>query len=288
MRFIKNRSIRSMASLRSTAGACPELCRRAPFKPPPLFLPRDAGEDEGGGLNGLKLLNKTFYSITPLFLALMSLVLTIACDRLPGKPDEAARWKRPTEVVAFDQLYAGNCSGCHGADGRLGAARPLNDPLYLALVNDDTLRQVIAQGVPNTAMPAFVQQQGGILTDEQIKVVVQGIRSRWARSDQFNAVTLPAYRTEQDSKSGDVSRGLVVYKSYCSQCHDADGRGHPKGGAIMDPNYLALVSDQSLRTTVIAGRSDLGKPDWRDNVPGRPMSPQEISDVVAWIASHRR
>jgi len=99
---------------------------------------------------------------------------------------------------------------------------------------------------------------------------------------------LPAYRTEQDSKSGDVSRGLVVYKSYCAQCHDADGRGHPKGGAIVDPNYLALVSDQSLRTTVIVGRSDLRKPDWRDNVPGRPMSPQEISDVVAWIASHRR
>src|ERR1043166_5104514 len=209
--------------------------------------------------------------------------LSASCDRLPGKPNEAARWKRPTEVVAFDQLYAENCSGCHGADGRLGAARPFNDPLYLALVNDDVLRQVIAQGVPNTAMPAFVQQQGGNLTDEQIKVLVQGIRSRWARSDQFAAVTSPPYRTEQDSKSSDVSRGLVVYKSYCAQCHDAGGPGRPKGGALLDPNYLALVSDQSLRTTVIAGRSDLGKPDWRDNVPGRPMSPQEISDVVAWI-----
>jgi cytochrome c oxidase cbb3-type subunit III len=213
--------------------------------------------------------------------------LSASCDRLPGKPDEAARWKRPTEVVDFNHLYAENCSGCHGADGRLGPARPLNDPLYLALVNDENLRQAIAQGVPRTTMPAFEQRQGGNLTDEQIKVLVQGIRSRWARSDQFNAVTLPAYRTEQNSKSGDVSHGLVVYKSYCSQCHDADGRGHPKGGAIVDPNYLALVSDQSLRTTVIAGRSDLGKPDWRHNVPGRPMSPQEISDVVAWIASHR-
>jgi len=282
MRFIKKRSNRSTAN--------------APFKPPPLFLPRGAGEDEGEGLNGLNRLNglsHTFtpllhYSITPLFLALMSVVLTMACDRLPGKPDEAARWKRPSEVVAFNQLYAENCSGCHGADGRLGAARPLNDPLYLALMNDDVLRQVIAQGVPNTAMPAFVQQQGGNLTDEQIKVLVQGIRSHWAGSDQLAAVTLPAYRTERDSKSGDVSHGSVVYKSYCAQCHDADGSGHPKGGAIVDPNYLALVSNQSLRTTVIAGRSDLGKPDWRNNIPGRPMSPQEISDVVAWIASHRK
>ena len=214
--------------------------------------------------------------------------LSASCDRLPGKPNEAARWKRPTEVVDFNHLYAENCSGCHGADGRLGAARPLNDSLYLALVNDENLRQVIAQGVPRTTMPAFEQRQGGNLTDEQIKVLVQGIRSRWARSEQFKTVTLPYYGAGKDSAPGDAIRGLVAYKTYCAQCHDAAGLGHPKGGAIVDPNYLALVSDQSLRTTVIAGRSDLGKPDWRDNVPGRPMSPQEISDVVAWIASHRR
>src|SRR5947199_718037 len=164
--------------------------------------------------------------IVPAAATLLIVGLSASCDRLPGKPNEAARWKRPTEVVDFNHLYAENCSGCHGADGRLGAARPLNDSLYLALVNDENLRQVIAQGVPRTTMPAFEQRQGGNLTDEQIKVLVQGIRSRWARSEQFKTVTLPAYRTEQDSKSGDVSRGLGVYKSYCSQCHDADGRGH--------------------------------------------------------------
>ena len=219
---------------------------------------------------------------------LLIVALSASCDRLPGKPDEAARWRPPAEVMDFNQLYAQNCSGCHGADGRLGAARPINDPLYLALVNDETLRQVITQGVPKTAMPAFVEQQGGNLTDDQIKVLVQGMRSRWARSEQFKAVALPAYGTEKDFMPGDATRGLVVYKTYCAQCHDAHGRGNPKGGSVVDPNYLALVSDQSLRTTVIVGRSDLRKPDWRDNVPGRPMSQEEISDVVAWIASHRR
>jgi hypothetical protein len=66
--ILKRGSIRSIASLRSTAGACPELCQRAPFKPPPpirsgagsLFLPHVAGEDEGGGLNGLNGLNNKF------------------------------------------------------------------------------------------------------------------------------------------------------------------------------------------------------------------------------------
>jgi len=47
------------------------------------------------------------------------------------------------------------------------------------------------------------------------------------------------------------------------------------------------VSDQGLRTTVIAGRADLGAPDWRGNVPGRPMSSDEVSDVVAWLAARR-
>jgi hypothetical protein len=81
------------------------------------------------------------YSNTPLLVAFMILVLTAACDRLPGKPKLEERWKPGTEVTDFSQLYAQNCSGCHGADGRLGAARPLNDPLYLALASGSRCAQ---------------------------------------------------------------------------------------------------------------------------------------------------
>jgi hypothetical protein len=52
-------------------------------------------------------------------------------------------------------------------------------------------------------------------------------------------------------------------------------------------SFLALVNDQELRTIVIAGRPELGAPDWRSDIPGKPMSPQDISDVVAWLASQR-
>ena len=77
------------------------------------------------------------YSTIPFLLAL---ILATGCDRLPGKPTPEERWRPATEVTDFSQLYAVNCAGCHGADGRLGAARPLNDPLYLALVSAATLR----------------------------------------------------------------------------------------------------------------------------------------------------
>jgi hypothetical protein len=31
----------------------------------------------------------------------------------------------------------------------------------------------------------------------------------------------------------------------------------------------------------------MGAPDWRGNVPGKPMSSQNVSDVVAWLAAQR-
>ena len=84
-----------------------------------------------------------------------------------------------------------------------------------------------------------------------------------------------------------MQRGEAAFRTYCASCHGARGEGTPKGSAITDDSFLALISDQGLRTVVIAGRPDLGAPDWRGNVPGRPMSEQEVTDVVAWLASQR-
>lgn len=224
---------------------------------------------------------------------MLSIAWASGCDRLPGKPSEEERWIAPAQIVDFDQLYGQNCAGCHGADGRLGAARPLNDPLYLSLVSTDNLRQVVKQGMPSTTMPAFSRQFGGSLTDAQVDLMVDQMRMRWGRPDEFKDVMLPPYSVQETAAGGsgpapgDPQHGFAVYGVYCAQCHGADGTGGSNGGSIVDPNFLRLVSDQSLRTTVIAGRQDIGKPDWRANLPSRPMSPEEISDVVAWIAARR-
>src|SRR5260370_36303926 len=78
-----------------------------------------------------------------------------ACDALPGRPAVANREVMPSQVTAFDVLYERNCAGCHGAGGRLGAARSLHDPVYLALASADPLRTIIGEGVPGTHMPAL-------------------------------------------------------------------------------------------------------------------------------------
>jgi mono/diheme cytochrome c family protein len=216
-------------------------------------------------------------------LLLAGLVLA-GCDALPGKPKPGAHDVVPSQVVAFDTLYARHCAGCHGAEGRLGAARPLNDPVYLAVTPRERLRQVIARGVPGTSQPAFARSAGGDLTDTQIDALVQGLVRTWARPDAARDAALPPY----DGAAGDVERGKAVYGTACATCHGPDGAGGPKGGPVVDPSYLALTSDQGLRTTVIAGRPDLGMPDWRGYVTGQPLTPQQVSDVVAWLVAQRR
>jgi cytochrome c oxidase cbb3-type subunit 3 len=211
------------------------------------------------------------------------------CDSLPGRPNAANREVLPSQVMAFDVLYKQNCAGCHGTDGRLGAARPLNDPIYLALVSSDRLRQIIAEGVPGTSMPASGVSAGGDLTDGQVDALVKGMLVHWARPEAVKGVTLPPYAAQAMGwSSAQRERGAAVYASSCASCHGPDGKGGPKAGSVVDPSYLALVSDQSLRTTVIAGRPDLGKPDWREDIPGQPLTPEQISDLVAWLAGHRQ
>ena len=81
----------------------------------------------------------------------------------------------PDTVTDFATLYGNNCAGCHGPDGRNGAARPLNDPLYLALIGKEKLRDVIANGVPHTAMTGFSQSAGGTLSDQQVSLLAEQI-----------------------------------------------------------------------------------------------------------------
>lgn len=215
--------------------------------------------------------------------AVLSLLLS-ACSSPHGQPQKDSEPVAPSQILEFATLYAQNCAGCHGARGRGGAAIALADPVYLAIVNEPSMRTVIANGVHGTSMPAFAQSAGGMLTDEQVDVITSGIFSHWAQRGILDRSDRPSYA---ERNLGAAANGELVYGTYCASCHGPGGRGGPKGSAIINDSFLALVSDQGLRTIVIAGRPELGAPDWRGNVPGKPMSDQEITDVVAWLASHR-
>jgi cytochrome c oxidase cbb3-type subunit III len=211
------------------------------------------------------------------------LLACAACSSSPGVYRTEAAVVPPSEVVDFKQIYGRNCAGCHGLDGKGGVAIALANPVFLAITDDTLIRRIASDGVPETPMPAFAQSAGGMLTDKQIDVIVHGIRS-WQKPDGLLDETPPPFTPQAP---GDPKRGADAFRTYCSSCHGADGRGGNKASSIVDGSYLALVSDQLLRTVVIAGRPELGAPDWRGDVVGRAMSAQDISDVVAWLSSQR-
>ena len=215
---------------------------------------------------------------------LLAIISGWGCNGAPGRPGADSAVIPPNRVVDFDVLYASNCAGCHGTNGAGGLASRLADPLYLAIADDATIRRITAEGVTGTAMPAFAQSAGGMLTAEQVDVIVKGIRARWSRPTSLLDVALPSYAAQ---KPGDAKHGAAAYAVFCASCHGPAGRGGSQASSIVDGAYLATVSDQSLRTTVIVGRPDMGAPDWRNDVPGRPMSPEDISDVVAWLSAQR-
>jgi cytochrome c oxidase cbb3-type subunit III len=214
----------------------------------------------------------------------LALLLLSACAAPHGQPQKGVEAVAPNQVVDFGTLYSQNCAGCHGTEGRGGAAMALANPVYLAIVDEHAMHNVVANGVHGTSMPAFAESAGGLLTDEQINVISSGMFSRWGRDGILRGTKPPSYAAKT---MGDAARGEIAFGTYCASCHGTEGHGGSKGSAINNDSFLALVSDQGLRTIVITGRPDLRAPDWRGNVPGKPMSDQEITDVVAWLASRR-
>jgi cytochrome c oxidase cbb3-type subunit 3 len=223
------------------------------------------------------------YQTILLSLAPFAALFCVSCNGSPGRPGVDSEVVRPSEILDFDVLYSQNCAACHGSAGKGSAANALADPVFLAIADDAQILRVTTNGTPGTPMPAFAQSAGGMLTDTQIDVLVRGIRS-WQKSGVLNGANPPPYTADGP---GDSQQGSIAYATYCSACHGSEGRGDKKGSSIVNSSFLALVSDQYLRTTVIVGRPELGAPDWRNDVQGHPMSAQEVSDVVAWLAAQR-
>ena len=224
--------------------------------------------------------------------ALTMVIATTGCRRAPGKPGAEPEVARPEQLVDFPTLYGENCASCHGVKGQNGAAISLSNPVYISIAGVENIRRVTAEGVRGTAMPPFARSSGGMLTDQQIAILAHGIVSTWSNPSALAGQTPPAYVS---SISGDALRGRVVFNTLCASCHGVDAAGGralngATTGPLVDPAYLALVSDQSLRSIIISGKPEQGMPDWRNHQAGsvaHTLSEQEIADVVRWLGSHR-
>jgi cytochrome c oxidase cbb3-type subunit III len=249
-------------------------------------------------------------------LVLVLLAVGAAGCGLPGQPDPKARPIAPDRVTAFDALYSQNCAGCHGADGKLGPAPPLNDPLFRAIVPVETVEQVVAAGRPGTLMPAFSSEHGGPLTPAQVAVLVNEVKGipyrvrdnepdgvssamvvvrvpdgeapAWGALDPAPEGTPPYLAPKA---GGDPNAGRDRFLTACASCHGDNGQAPPKDSqpalAIHDPAFLNLISDQALRRIVITGRADLRMPDFAHHGKAA-LTAADVTNLVALLSSWRR
>ncbi len=106
-------------------------------------------------------------------------------DQLTALTTYALNLSQGSPIEAGRQLFAQNCTGCHGASGegspnpsRPGdMIAPINSSEFLKTRDDITLKAIISQGQPDAGMTPFGASSGGPLDDDQIDAIVAFLRS---------------------------------------------------------------------------------------------------------------
>ncbi len=153
----------------------------------------------------------------------------------------------------------------------------LASPAYIAYAGRDHIAAITANGIGGSLMPAFATHAGGLLTDEQVGVLADGIVSRWGRTQDLAGATPLPY---DSTAVGDPGSGETLYRADCLHCHALGP------ASILSPTYLALVSNGGLRTLLVAGKPEAGMPDWRGYLGGA-LTDQQLADLVSFMASRR-
>jgi cytochrome c oxidase cbb3-type subunit 3/ubiquinol-cytochrome c reductase cytochrome c subunit len=180
------------------------------------------------------------------------------------------------------QLFAANCSACHGQFGEGGPnptragdmIPPISSAEFLGTRDDGTIRNIIAQGQPDLGMNPFSSANGGPLSDDQVDAIVAYVRAWQANPPQVAAPQAPT-----PAPAPPTVTAQEIYKTVCAQCHGSSGEGGI-GPPLNTADFQAEFNDQAIFDRIGKG------------VPGTAMigvggvfSDGQINDLVALIRS---
>ena len=182
------------------------------------------------------------------------------------------------------RLYAENCAVCHGAtgEGRVGVTLAKNWP---SIRPDLQVRTAIANGISGSPMPAWSQENGGPLTDEEIDALTAYILS-WQTGGPRPIATLPVTTRPAISPvpdvEGDPNHGAVLYDQNCTVCHGENLEG--RIGATLAKNWPSIRPDLGIKNTISNGIEGTPMVAF-SQASGGPLNETEINDLVSFILS---
>ncbi len=178
----------------------------------------------------------------------------------PTLPAAALEPEFLAEIAALDgaagsqwaagmQLFAANCTLCHGIRGEgteLGVT--LNTPEIQA-TDSATLQRIITEGVPGTMMVGW----GSSLQPAEIESLAAFLQN-W---DQIEAqgieLTPPEpIQIDVDDPEAMLDLGERIYSSTCIACHGENGSGGT-GPVLNSQQVLTNKTDEQLTQTIING-----------------------------------
>lgn len=143
-------------------------------------------------------------------------------------------------------IFLEHCSPCHGRRGESVNAPALRNSNYIQTAGDQAIFTTIADGRAGTAMPAWLQANGGALTDVQINSVIAYLHALQKVPPLPKATPIPPEPTETPlaanaptpepahpsesggpgpavSLTGNATRGTTLFGQYCAFCHGPEG-----------------------------------------------------------------
>jgi len=259
--------------------------------------------------------------VTGCLLAAAGMVSVLAAGPAPAQQQPAAQHAgeySQADIQAGSVVYALQCSQCHGPTGdQVGGIDLRSGRFRNNVANDDDLRRIITNGIPNTSMP------GRKLAPAELTGVVAYIRNM----RDFNTTVV---------KLGDSGRGRALFEGNgCGSCHRIGGTGSRVASdlseigssrspaaiqqALLDPSSMMMPINRPVRIVTKEGRTINGRrlnedtftvqvlteqeqlltvqksdlkefrvltqasmPSFKDK-----LGPQQLADVVAYLASLR-
>jgi putative heme-binding domain-containing protein len=162
--------------------------------------------------------------------------LTLAAVVAAYVPSPAAA-QTPADIAAGKALFNGLCVTCHGFEGAGQMAPPLNRPKLRLASTDAALREIIAEGIPNSGMPRVRRT-----TENELRQLMAYVRSLG--------------QTTRTPVKGDATAGRQLYgKLGCAGCHVIDGQGGTIGPALTDIGVMRGAA--YLRQSIVDPAAEL-------------------------------
>ncbi len=154
-----------------------------------------------------------------------------------------------SEWAAGIQLYANNCTVCHGVNGEGSElAVPLNDAAVRA-TDAAELTRIITEGVPGTMMTGW----SSVLSPDETAQIVAFLQN-WDIIGQEELVLVAPEPVQIDMSDPEqvMAIGEQIFNTTCTSCHGVEGSGGT-GPAINSQQFLTNKTDEQIIDTVING-----------------------------------